>query len=59
MTGNGKVNFSKTELYRILYDVATSGVEFDDPRLDWVSVQIDRDLWNYLKEVCDGYRSDS
>lgn len=29
--------------------VAASGVEFDDPRLDYVVVQVDRDLWDDVR----------
>jgi uncharacterized heparinase superfamily protein len=32
----------------LLRDVACSGVEDEDPRIDWVSVQVDRDTWAAL-----------
>jgi hypothetical protein len=32
----------------LLYDAACAGVEFDDARLDYVSVQVDRTTWNEL-----------
>lgn len=32
-------------LRALLSDVAESGVEFDDERLRWLSVQIDRETW--------------
>jgi hypothetical protein len=32
----------------LLRDVATAGVEFDDSRLGYVSVQIDRATWDAL-----------
>lgn len=32
----------------LLSDVATSGVEFDDPRIGYVTVQIDRETWEAL-----------
>jgi hypothetical protein len=32
----------------LLRDVATSGVAFEDPRIDYLEVQIDRDTWEAL-----------
>jgi len=32
----------------LLREVANSGVEHNDPRLGWVSVQIDRNTWNAM-----------
>lgn len=32
----------------LLRDVATAGVEFDDSRLRYVTVQIDRETWDTL-----------
>ena len=39
----------------LLRDVATSGVEFDDPGIKYVTVQIDREMWNQLA----AYRSEA
>lgn len=36
------------EAAELLREVADSGVAFDDPRLSWVEVQIDRDVWQRL-----------
>lgn len=38
-------------LDRLVCDVGASGVEHDDPRLGYVTVQIDRDVWNRVREV--------
>lgn len=32
----------------LLREVAQSGVEFDDARIGWVTVQIDRDVWDEI-----------
>lgn len=34
---------------QLLEAVACSGVEFDDPRLDYIVVQIDRDVWDDIR----------
>lgn len=36
------------ETMEILRDVAQAGVEFDDPRVGYVTVQIDRETWEAL-----------
>jgi plasmid stability protein len=33
----------------LLIAVASSGVEHEDPRMDWVTVQIDRGVWEALE----------
>lgn len=38
-------------VWDLLRDVCDSGVEFDDGRLGYVVVQIDRDTWNQAKEI--------
>lgn len=35
----------------LLLEVAQSGVEFDDPRIDYVTVQIDRVTWDALRAL--------
>jgi hypothetical protein len=35
----------------LLRDIAASGVEHDDPRLDYVIVQIDRATWDELQRA--------
>ncbi len=39
-------------LERAIEEVASSGVEFEDERVSYVSVQIDRALWLELKSGC-------
>jgi hypothetical protein len=39
------------ELESALREVGQSGVEFDDERLGYVSVQIDRDVWEAVRNV--------
>lgn len=34
-----------------LREVASAGVEFDDERLDYVTVQIDRETWNAVRAL--------
>lgn len=36
------------ELRRMLREVAESGVEIDDERIDWLVVQIDRKTWRAI-----------
>lgn len=35
----------------LLREIAISGVEFDDERIKYVVVQIDRDIWNRLQAL--------
>lgn len=35
----------------LLHDVATSGVEHDDSRIGYVTVQIDRSTWNRIQAL--------
>jgi hypothetical protein len=44
----GRADAEVVGLRDLLADVATSGVEFDDPRIGYVSVQIDRETWEAL-----------
>jgi len=37
-------------LRELLADVANSGVDFDDDRIDWLNVQISRLVWDELSE---------
>ena len=46
-----RLNKSFRRLEELLYEIAISGVEHDDERLDYVTVQIDRITWNELQEV--------
>lgn len=39
------------EMWRLLQDVAASGVELQDPRISYVTVQIDRDTWQRLTDI--------
>lgn len=38
-------------LEALLREVSTAGVELDDPRIGYLTVQIDRDTWNEIKEA--------
>ena len=40
-----------TELEGLLREVAGAGVEFDDARLGYLSIQIDRGTWNEIRRV--------
>lgn len=42
------MKISDRALIELLRDIADSGVAFDDPRLNYVEVQIDRDVWERL-----------
>lgn len=44
----------------LLMEVANSGVDFADDRLDYVTVQIDKTIWNRLQsgEVLDRLRAE-
>lgn len=33
----------------LIQHIAESGVEFDDDRLSWITVQIDRNLWSLIQ----------
>lgn len=35
----------------LLIEVANSGVAFEDPRIGYVEVQIDRDVWDRIQAV--------
>lgn len=53
-----RAGWGNEKMYRIasnelLGEVARSGVSFDDARVDYVEVQISREVWN---EVCAGWR---
>ncbi len=39
------------ELQSHLYEVAASGVSFEDERVSYVEVQIDRKFWEYLQSI--------
>lgn len=39
------------DVWDLLRDVCDSGVEFDDGRLNYLVIQIDRDTWNQAKEI--------
>jgi|GEM_PF-4914819 len=38
-------------LEALLREVSTAGVELDDPRIGYLTVQIDRVTWNEIKEI--------
>ena len=42
---------ARDEVRDALREVADSGVEFDDERLDYVTVQIDRETWNAVRAI--------
>lgn len=41
----------RDELRALIGAVAASGVAFEDPRLDYIEVQIDRTTWEALKDA--------
>jgi hypothetical protein len=41
-------------LRRLLREVSSSGHDYMDARVEWVDVQIDKDLWIELQEFRDG-----
>lgn len=48
---NEELEAEVKRLKELLRDVALCGVEHDDARLDYVTVQIDRTTWDELREV--------
>ena len=42
------------KLRDLLSDVFNSGVSFDDPRVRYLEVQIDRPTWNEIRKVIEG-----
>jgi len=50
---NEELAAENKRLKELLRDVALSGVEFDDERIGYVTVQIDRTTWNELVEMRD------
>ena len=49
-----KLEAQPDPLRELLTDVANSGVSFDDERLKYVEVQIDRSTWDRLQQLKDG-----
>lgn len=44
----------RDQLRTLIREVAQSGVEFEDARIGWLSVQIDRGTWDEINAVTGG-----